>query len=297
MQITQRNKVYVMKILIISVLLYCLSVSASLFSQEAALKMNNPIKTFATMRVVIGQSVDIAPQGEMNLNIQHHFGPVNTGFTEFFGFDQAATRIGLDYSFNKWLSIGLGRSTIEKTWDGSAKMRLLQQKHDESMPIGLTYFVNMGINGLSVADSLSAKFEERISYVHQLIVARKIGKTLSLQIVSTLLHRNVVDKAEDENDVFTIGTGASFNLSKRINLNFEYHYILSPQAARNSDNSFSFGVDIKTAGHVFQVFLTNSQGLLEQHFLTSTKGNWLNGDIRIGFNIVRMFTLKQKDYF
>jgi len=286
-----------MKFKLLLIIALILPGSIFLYAQNEAINEDLFVETFSSTRVVIGQSVDIAPNGDMNLNIQHHFGAINTGFTNFFGFDQAATRIGVDYSFNDWLSAGLGRTTLEKTWDGFLKFRLLKQRHNESMPIGLTYFVNMGVNGLEVPDSLNAKFSERFSYVHQLIIARSFGERLAVQIMSTLIHRNLVEKKVDENDVFTLGAATSIYLSKRLNLNLEYHHILSSQAAKDYNDSFSIGIDIKTSGHVFQLFLTNSQGMLEQHFLPKTNGNWFNGDIRIGFNIVRVFTLKQKDYF
>lgn len=274
-----------------------LPASFFLHAQNEAVDEDLFVETFSSTRLVIGQTVEIAPNGDMNLNIQHHFGAINTGFNNFFGFDQAATRIGIDYSFNDWLSVGIGRTTLEKTWDGFLKFRILRQKHNETMPIGLTYFANMGVNGLDVADSLNSKFTERFSYVHQLIIARSFGERFSVQLMPTFIHRNLVEKKIDENDIFTLGAGTSIYLSKRLNLNLEYHRILSSQAAKDYDDSFSVGIDIKTSGHVFQVFLSNSQGMLEQHFLPKTNGKWFNGDIRIGFNIVRVFTLKQKDYF
>ncbi|PLX14971.1 MAG: hypothetical protein C0598_00170 [Marinilabiliales bacterium] len=267
------------------------------YSQNEAIEDDLYVQTFNSTRLVIGQSVDIATNGEMNLNIQHHFGAINTGFNNFFGFDQAATRLGIDYSFNDWFAAGIGRTTLEKTWDGFMKFRLLRQKKDGKMPISLTYFVNMGINGLEVPDSLNSKFSERFSYVHQLILARSFGERLSIQIMPTFIHRNLVDLKVDDNDVFTLGAGTSIYLSKRLNLNLEYHHILSEQTSKDYHDSFSVGIDIKTSGHVFQFFLSNSQGMLEQHFLPKTDGEWFNGDIRIGFNIVRAFTLKQKKYF
>ena len=41
-------------------------------------------------------------------------------------------------------------------------------------------------------------------------------------------------------------------------------------------------------GHVFQIFLTNSQGLIEQYFIPETGGSWLDGNIYLGFNISRL---------
>ena len=59
-------------------------------------------------------------------------------------------------------------------------------------------------------------------------------------------------------------------------------------------NPLSIGLDIETGGHVFQLHLTNSQSIIERGFITETAGNWLDGDIRFGFNITRVFGLQRK---
>ena len=283
------------RILILSIIIFS---SIFAFSQKEEKEVKFVEQTFSGTRVVIGQAVDIAPNGEMHLDIQHHFGPLNSGFYDFFGFDQAATRIGLHYSFNDWLAIGVGRTTIEKVWDGSLKVRVLRQKTNGGMPLSLTYFTSMGINSLKWDDNTRTNyFSSRLTYTHQLILARKFGDRLSVQIVPSLIHRNLVEKEIDDNDVYTLGGAVSIKLSETIDINAEYHYILSQQTAKDFNNSLSLGIDINTVGHVFQFFLTNSQGIIEQHFIPGTKGKWTNGDIHIGFNIVRSFTIKQKDYF
>jgi hypothetical protein len=54
------------------------------------------------------------------------------------------------------------------------------------------------------------------------------------------------------------------------------------------------GVDIETAGHVFQLHVTNSTGMTERSYITGTTGTWGNGDILFGFNISRKFELKKR---
>jgi hypothetical protein len=51
---------------------------------------------------------------------------------------------------------------------------------------------------------------------------------------------------------------------------------------------------LETGGHVFQMFLTNSFGLLESQFLTRTDSQWSDGGIRLGFNVSRVFTIGEK---
>ena len=62
-------------------------------------------------------------------------------------------------------------------------------------------------------------------------------------------------------------------------------------------NALSFGIDIETGGHVFQLMLTNSQGLTERTFIGQTTDSWSNGAIHFGFNISRVFTVvKPKEF-
>ncbi|HEY9115445.1 MAG TPA: DUF5777 family beta-barrel protein, partial [Bacteroidales bacterium] len=62
-------------------------------------------------------------------------------------------------------------------------------------------------------------------------------------------------------------------------------------------NSLSIGFDIETGGHVFQLYLTNSLGIIEEQFIPRTEGKWTNGDIHIGFNISRAFVIKKPKEF
>ena len=63
-------------------------------------------------------------------------------------------------------------------------------------------------------------------------------------------------------------------------------------ASENSINSNSIGFDIETGGHVFQLHVTNSQGMFERAFIGETTGKWSAGDLYFGFNISRVFGLK-----
>jgi len=255
--------------------------------------------TFKSTHVILGQSIESPAKGTMLLNIQHHFGPVNSGFYNFFGFDQAVTRLGFSYGITDWLSIGLGRTTQNKTWDGSLKIKLLRQSSGvRNMPFSISYYGNTGINTLERTDFTRPDyFSSRLSFVNQLIIARKFSTRLSLQLIPSLIHRNLVETKQDDNDVYSLGAAGRIKLSNRMSFNFEYHYLLSKQTASQYYNSLSFGVDIETGGHVFQLFLTNSAGINEQYFIPYTDGSWLKGDIRVGFNIVRTFTIvKPKEF-
>ncbi len=128
----------------------------------------------------------------------------------------------------------------------------------------------------------------------QILIARKFSQSLSLQISPTYIHKNLVPLPEDQNNIFALGMGGRYKLSRKISINGEYFYLLPGETARNNINSLSFGFDIETGGHVFQLQFTNSQAMFARGFITETTGEWLNGDIFFGFNIYRVFPSHKK---
>lgn len=255
--------------------------------------------TFKASRVILGQSVEQPSEGNLIFDIQHQFGTINSGYSEFFGLDQATTRLGFAYGFKPWLMLGIGRTAFQKTVDGSVKIKFLRQSSGKvKMPFTLSYYGNMGMDGLDYSNiSYQYYFSHRLTFVNQLLIARKFNSSVSIQLMPTHIHRNLVERIIDENDVFAMGAGGRFKLSQRISVNLEYFYVFSPQTASDYNNSLSISFDIETGGHIFQLYFSNSNGMLEQQFIPATQGNWLKGDIHFGFNISRTFVLKKPKEF
>jgi len=250
--------------------------------------------TFKTTRIVIGQSIELPPPGNLLFLITHHFGAINTGYENLFGLKQATIRLGLEYGLTPWLGFGAGLNTDKNTWDGFIKIKALRQSSGaRNIPLTIDLFANTAIYTTKWEDPERKNyFTSRMTYAFQILFARKFGNSVSLQITPSLVHKNLVPTPEDKNDIFTIGAGGRVKLSQRVSINAEYHYLFPGQVvSTKAYSSFSVGVDIETGGHVFQIFLTNSYGEYEQTFLTDTRGKWSNGDIFLGFNISRMFTL------
>lgn len=254
--------------------------------------------TFKATRILNGHSIERMPEGQLDLRISHRFGRINGGAYEFFGLDQANIHISLEYGILDWLMAGLGRGTFEKTVDGFLKISPLRQSSGKkSFPLSLSWMSGMYINGLRSGDpELDIPFEYRMEYAHQLLIARKFGPGFSFQLTPSYLHRNLVKTMADPNDLFAIGAGSRLKISKRISFNAEYFYVFKPDPSTLSEpiyNPLSFGVDIETGGHVFQLILSNSVAMRENGFLGHTSGQWLDGDIHFGFNISRVFQLKK----
>lgn len=266
-----------------------------LLEDEAVETTEYAYATFKTTRICNGQSIENPPNGNLIFIISHHFGRVNEGFHEWFGLDQANIRFGFEYGVNDWLALGLGRTNIDETFDGFTKIKLLRQSSGlRNMPFSLSYFGNIAITAQKWEDpDRKNYFSSRLQYANQLLIARKFTSWLSIQLTPTHIHRNLVQTKEDQNDVFAVGAGGRIKISNRMAINTEYFYLLPGETADDFNNSFTIGFDIETGGHVFQIYATNSRGLIEEQFITNTTGSWLDGDIHLGFNITRTFTIKK----
>ena len=269
--------------------------------QEAIPEIIYTTATFKGTRIVNMQSPEIPGKGVMQFMFMHRFGAINDDFFyNFFGLDVASVRLSLDYSITDWLNVGFGRSSVTKTWDGFLKLKLLRQSTGgRNMPISAVLYSTVNYSMLRFDDDLPHKDSDRLSYSYQLILARKFGERFSFELVPTLVHYNLVQTKAQPNDVFALGFGGRIKLTKRIALTGEYmlqmpkntYYDDVTQAEVAYNDALSIGVDIETGGHVFQLHLTNSRGLVDSQWIGRTPGSWNNGDIYLGFNISRVFTI------
>jgi opacity protein-like surface antigen len=200
-------------------------------------------------------------------------------------------RMAFDYGVTDRLAVGVARSTFQKTYEANIKWRALRQNSDNSMPVSVTLYSVAMANGMRWSDPTRENFfSSRLSYVNQAVIAKKWGSKLSLAFIPSFIHRNLVESLSDAHDQWTLGAGGRYKVTSRASINAEYHYAM---AGLPSDhvNSLSLGMDIETGGHVFQLHVTNSQGMFERAFLTETGGRWRDGALYFGFNLSRVFDL------
>jgi hypothetical protein len=254
------------------------------------------IATFKATRVINQQTIEVGGTRSLDFRIHHHFGPFNSGAYDFWGIDGGASiRLGLEYSYDGRLQFGLGRTSYEKQIDGFLKYRLLRQTKSGSMPISVTLFSGAyrnGVNGLKISgvDKFN-NASDRLSFVQQIIIARKIDDKLSIQITPTIVHYNLVENLADNNDAYFLGISGRYKISNRSAITYEYGAKLLNYSESKYYNSMGIGLDIETGGHVFQMFLTNSFGMTENQTFARTNSSWADRGFRLGFNVSRMFTL------
>jgi hypothetical protein len=251
--------------------------------------------TFKAEHIVNMQTIESPAQGNLNFVIQHRFGTLNSGSYNFFGLDNATLRLGLDYGITDDLAVGVGRSSYLKTFDGYLKYKLFKQREGGGMPVSVSLIGTVTDFTQDLTDEVFLNTNDRTAYSAELLIARKISSSLSLEVTPTYLHYNFVPTPQDKNDIFALGLGGRMKITKRMSVNAEYDVVPKNQIVSYSvHNSFSLGWDIETGGHVFQLVFTNSQSIVPTQYITQTTGTWGKGDIYFGFNISRNFSLKKK---
>ena len=249
--------------------------------------------TFKATQIINTPTAEAPGKYGLQFLIMHRFGRINEGGYALFGLDNASIRFGLDYGINDRLSIGIGRSSLEKTYDASFKWKLLRQTENK-MPVSVSLYELVTRTTLRFTDKPYFDGKYRNAYESALLIARKFSPKVSLQITPIWLHYNLVPSPQDENDVLALGLGGRIKLTKRMSINAEYNLLPTDQM-RSTEifHSLSLGIDLETGGHVFQLIFSNSEGMIGPYYLGKTTGSWGNGDIFFGFNISRAFHLKK----
>lgn len=277
------------------------------------------IATFKSTQIINGQSNETAHQHDLVFMVMHRFGDIagaNGGVEDFFGLDNSSDiLIGFDYGLSDKLSVGLGRvkgapngtSTSQKQIVYlNLKYRLWQQTRDSSMPVSLSLFGNAAVSTMRKLDLITSDAHfttigDRMSYVAQVIFARKFNDNLSFSLSPTYVRRNYVPFM-DMNNSLALGLGGRMKITKRMAIIADYfHHFRSGESKDYFINqkSFSFynplgvGLEIETGGHVFNMIFTNATAILEQQFISNTSTSWSKGEFRWGFSITRTFTLFQ----
>ena len=253
--------------------------------------------TFKGTRIGNGHSVETRKQGVLEFLISHRFGRINGGFYELFGLDESNIRFALEYAITDLFTLGFGRSSFDKSFDGFAKYRLFQQKTgNNSFPVSISLLGSVAQKTLKdYPPGSKPDFDDRLAYTTQLLIARKLNSNLSLQFSPTYIHRNTVPRPDDPNDILALGFGGRMKITNHVAINAEYYYTINPLESINPVNSLALSVDVETGGHVFQLMISNAVAMIENSFITETRDQFFQGDIHLGFNISRAFHLGKKN--
>ena len=263
------------------------------------------VNAFKNKQLINAQTA-VIPEG-FDFTIMHRFGKIGLDdrvYKDFLGFDNPANiRFSLSYKLNDRAYVGVGRTKIGKTIDIEGKYVLLRQTADNSAPLSIAIFNNTGINteadndygpNAFFSDSITPfenKFAHRLSYTTELILSRKFGEKVSLQLSPTVVYKNLVFGLEEGHFTFVLPFSGRFQYSFGSAILFEYAHKLNNRSESALDNPFSLGFEFGTAGHVFQVFMSNSYYLREANIYTLEPYDFYKKphEFVLGFNIRRVW--------
>lgn len=295
-----------MKVRIVALAITTLLVSAG-HAQEVQ-------ETFNGTRILNGHSTETLKAKVLQFRIEHRFGDMagaNGGIDNFFGFDNAADiRFAFEYGITDKLMVGFGRckgtgAPYAGLLDGFVKYRLLTQTSDNRMPINLAVLGTSSLTYAKKVDDLSLiqsypEFAHRMAYSAQINISRKFGERVSVALMPTYVHRNLVN-TDDVNGLFALGAAFNVKITKEFGIIGEYYPTFQDATLRTDlSNSLSGGVEWTTHGHNFKIVLTNSRGFGETQFIPYTYSKWIDtdangkkvaGQFRLGFSITRNFKL------
>lgn len=285
-------------IAITMLLVISLSASQNCIAQEDEFA-NDPVTgTFETTLLGETQTVVTPFAGEFGLNIQHRFGLMENGIEDVFGiYSTSNIRMGIDYGVTEKFMIGYGYTKDFKLQEFHGKYRVLSQTESNSVPVSVALYGNLSVNSQDeVVFGEDYTFSDRLAYFSQIIVAHKFNDNFSLQFAPSFTHFNKTDSLV-EHDKFALTFSGRAKVSPSMSLFFEYDQPLNIDDMREFTNSdktdpeanLSFGMEIGTSTHVFQVFVSNYEGITPQQNVLHNKNSIGDGDFLFGFNILVRF--------
>jgi hypothetical protein len=256
--------------------------------------------TYATFKgtQLINSSTNETPgEGVLQYVIAHRFGSFNDDYLyHFFGLDNAQIRMQLDYGMTDKLNVGIGRSSFLKVADGFIKYKLLQQQTGaKNVPVSLTLNSSINYRNARYTDGVEHYTSDRISYLHQAIIARKWNRKLSTLVSPSVVHFNLVPTAQDPNTTAHLTLGGRYKITNRMALTGEGTLMSNREfsGGERYTTPFAFGVDIETGGHVFQFHISNTRAMNGPYWMARNPYSASNGGLFLGFNISRVFTVKE----
>src|SRR5688572_27342205 len=292
---------------ILAVLIMCF-LSVMIFAQSeeiTPLPENKPVRnTFESTILIDNQTVEVPVKGTFQFDMQHRFGTIQNGFDDLFGmYAPSNIRMGVHYAPISKLSVGFGFTKANNLLDFNAKYGLLSQMKEGGMPVSVTYFGNFVLDPRGEDDREIFHASDRLSFFHQLIIARKFNDWLSLQIAPSLSHYNLQTNRSLKNDHFAVNVSTQIKITSvtsiiaGIDQPITKHTEGNPSP--NPNPNISLGIQMSTSSHAFQIFLTNYSRLVPQENNFYHQGNYYDdfssffdnfGErFRLGFNITRLW--------
>lgn len=281
--------------------------SMQVMAQDAATDSTKPAPKVVKKKVVkntfVGnwiqdnQTVMIPVKGTLEMDIQHRFGIVNHGYKDLYGiYAPSNIRIGFSYVVKTNIQVGLGFTKDRLQWDLNGKYAIIKQNQKGGWPVSITWFGNVVVDTRGKENFVNNG--DRLSYFNQLIIARKVTDKFSVQVAPSYSHYNNIDGYVDasgkiqpkmKNGHFAIAFMGKYRFTEKTSFMVNYDQPLTQHPMNNPHPNISFGLEMATSGHAFQVFAGNYHNIIPQSNNYFNENDFTKGQFLIGFNITRLW--------
>lgn len=259
--------------------------------------------TFESIWLIDNQTVMVPLKKTLEFDILHRFGTIQNGYSDFLGlYAPSNIRLGFGYTPIDNLMLGFGFTKERLLWDFNLKYALLKQDGDGGFPVSVTYYGNMAVDTRPKQNFVNAS--DRYSFFHQLMVARKVTDNFSVQGSVALSHFNAVEgyitqdlevEGVMKNDHISAGLMGRYKISDAMALIANYDQPITKHPTNNPNPNISFGVELATPLHAFQVFVGNYKWMVPQYNNVLNQNDFTDGAFLIGFNITRLMDLQEEN--
>ena len=283
----------------------------SLAAEKEVPKPKYARATFNATKIINLQSTEIVQKGVLQFMVSHHFSylwnkdqSTEDNLAQFLGLNSgvAQTYLSFDYSVNEYANLGFalaGRSRYE----GWGKFRIARQQTGvKNIPVSVTWYSLANVD--FGQDKETGSTWDKWSYLHQVLIARKISDKISLQLVPSLVYLNSVPYGiNNSNFVWSIGVAGKWKAKPKMNVTWEYTRQLnmykniidkSGAITNYSPDLLSLGIELNTGGHLFQFYVGNTLNSSSIDQLARNTGYIKDGNFAFGFTINRSMDLRKE---
>ncbi|MEN8138039.1 MAG: DUF5777 family beta-barrel protein [Bacteroidota bacterium] len=265
--------------------------------ETETVKEDRPVKTPWNSGILMGGRTSVVPgKGLLRFDLTHNFGSLNNGLDDLLGIyaNGANIRMGLNYVPIRNLQLGVGLTKHNITSDFNATWTILEQTREYSIPVSVTLFGNVAIDGRGKeAFGIEYEFVDRLSYYSQLLIGHKVCKYFSVETGLSFSHINNLPEPVNH-DVWGVNFGAKIRLKSTLSIILNTDIPI--QAENNNEyidpkystTTFQGGVEIITTSHAFQIYIGNNPYILSQNTMIRNDNNFDKDGIRIGFILTKL---------
>jgi len=301
---------------ILSVFVICLGLFGQAIAQEStdSVKKEAPARKFAratfnATKIINMQSVEMVSKGNLQVLISHHFSNIwnkdggSQNLAQLFGLNSgiAHTYLSFDYSPLNWMNVGIAAAGSSK-YEGWLKFKILRQESGvKNMPVSLAWYSMVNVN--TAKDPDNGFTGNKFSFMNQLLIARKFSNKISLQLMPTWIHFNVVPYGvNNSNEVFSLAFAGKYKMTSKLNLTLEYARQLNMYENLISKNGaiinyhpdlIALGLEINTGGHLFQFFVGSTTDASNIDQMARNNSSIKDGNFALGFTINRSLSIKK----